>query len=141
MAIQTGEGPVRIDADDAKFKHRGKTIALKMRVIMWPVMMGYELQGDGSWEAGVDLTDDLFASDPPGGGDAVAYWVAHHGGPMGFVRTVVRPRLQAWLDTVWPPISGPGDLPPSGEAEQQLAAALGSVRFVAMPNGTVVASM
>lgn len=139
MSIQTTEGPIRVDADDARFSYRGTTIALKMRRLLWPVLLGVRQGPDGSWEVDVDLTDDLFASDAPGGGDAVAYWLQQHGGAMGFVRDVVMPRLQAWLADVWPP-AAPDDVPADAPL-QKIQAALFGIKFVAHADGTVTATL
>lgn len=139
MSIQVEEGPIRIDIDDPQFSYRGKRIAIKIRQMMWPVVLGCEQQTDGSWEAGADLTDDLFASDPPGGGDPVQYAIAQHGSAAGFVRAVVVPRLNKWLGDVWPPVA-PDDVPADAPL-QTIQAALFGIRFVAQADGTVTATL
>jgi len=134
MSIQTGDGPIRIDPDDAQLTYRGKTIALNVRSLMWPVILGCVKQSDGSWQVGADLTGDLFASDVAGQPDAVAYWVQHHGGGMGFVRAVVLPRLNAWLAELFPKSDAPV-LP-----LEQINSALSAVRFLPQTDGTLIAS-
>lgn len=140
MAIQTGTGALRIDADDPQITHRGKTVAIKIRVISWPVVIGCVNDGAG-WKAGPDLTGDLFSSDVPGGGDPVAYHMA--GDPLGFVRNVILPNLNAWLATVWTPqapnAGGGGSPAPAVAPIEQLQSALGMIRFVVKPDGTVKA--
>ena len=133
MAIQNGGGPLRIDSDDLQLTHRGKTIAVKIRNIAWPQVLGCSKQADGSWKADIDLTGDLFSSDVPGGGDPVAYHMA--GEPDAFVRTVVLPNLNAWLATLWAPTSeGSANVTPL----EQLQASILRLRLVVRADGTVV---
>lgn len=139
MAIQTGPGNLRIDADDPQITHRGKTVAIKTRVISWPVVIGCVNDGNG-WKVGPDLTGDLFSTDVPGGGDPVAYHMA--GDPLKFVRNVILPNLNAWLATVWTPqaqTGGTGAPVPDVKPIDQLQYALGLIRFVVKPDGTVKA--
>lgn len=125
--IQTGTGPIRVDADDPQFTHRGKTVAVKIRSIAWPQVLGVVKEGDG-WKVSADLTGDLFSSDAPGGGDPVAHYMKD--GADAFVRSVILPRLNEWLATEF----APGGLMTPLE---QLQAALLGVRFVMQPDGTV----
>jgi len=132
MAIQTTEGPIRIDPDDLQFTYRGKTIALKVRVSVWPVLLGCVQQSDGTWVAEADLTGDLFSSDVPGGGDPVAYHLAQKGGdPVRFIREVVLPKLNEWLRLLFRANGAP--VPPL----EQITVALAGVRFVPQPDGTL----
>lgn len=133
MTIQTGEGPIRVDPDDLQINYRGKTIAVKVRSLIWPVVLGVQRMSDGTWQVGADLTDDLFGSDVPGEPDPVAYWLKKHGGGMGFVQNIILPRLNAWLTTVYPATDTPA------APLDQLQAALAGVRFVPQPDGTLQA--
>ena len=137
MAIQTGEGLIRIDPDDLQFTHRGRTIAVKIRSLMWPVIVGCVKQSDGTWEVSTDLTGDLFLDDVVGQPDVVAYWVQKHGGPMGFVRAVVLPKLNAWLLTLFPKSDAPI---PTATPLEQIQGALQGIRFLPQPDGTLIAS-
>jgi hypothetical protein len=133
MSIQTGEGPLRIDADDLQLEHRGKHIAVKIRVMSWPVIVGCVKRGTG-WEADVNLTDDLFANDLPDGSDPVAHAIEQHGGAQAFVAAVVIPRLSAWLLKVFPPVGKPNDAP-----LELVQWAISGLRLVVHADGTVSA--
>lgn len=142
MAVQTKSGPIVVDADDLQFTHRGKTIAVKVRKVSWVNVLGVVKQDDGSWKVECDLTDDLFSSDPPNGGDEVGGWVQEKaGGDMvKFVRDIIIPRLNAWLAKLFPPVvTQPGT--PTGTPVQQLQTVIGGIKFTTAADGTVKASI
>lgn len=133
MSIQTGEGPLRIDADDLQLEHRGKHIAVKIRVMSWPAIVGC-VKGPAGWEAVTDLTGDLFANDLPDGADPVAHAIEQHGGAREFVAAVILPRLNVWLATVYPPVGTPNDAP-----LELVQSAITGLRLVVHADGTVSA--
>lgn len=135
MSIQTGTGELRIDADDAQFTYRGKTIAIKIRALTWPVILGCKKNDDGTWSVVADMTDDLFSSDVIGHPDAVKYWVDKHGGGKGFVGAVVMSRLNAWLAIEFPETAAPLT------ALEEIQSALMGIRFVPQADGTLKASL
>lgn len=141
MAIQTTAGPFVVDNDDLKFTYAGKTIAVKIRVVSWPVVAGLIKQADGSWKQEVDLTGDLFSTDPPNGGDVVGGWVNKiAGGNMTeFIRQIILPRLNDWLKTVFKPTVT--TTPPSTTPIQTLQTTLGGIRFVVQADGSVKAEL
>lgn len=131
MSIQTGEGPIRIDPDDAQFSYRGQRIAIKMRDMGTPYILACRQMPDGSWNGELELTDMVWIND----GQSPEKSLAAAGSAAEFVRRVVLPPLNAWLATLWPP----GDAPVA--ALEQINAALQGLRFVAQPDGTVTASL
>lgn len=135
MSIQTGPGGLTIDANDPQFTFRGISVAIKIRQIMWPVILGCQRLDDGTWAVKEDLTDDLFASDVPGQPDSVKYWVAHHGGARGFVTNVVLAKLNAWLAKVFTPAGEVSENP-----LELIFAELGNIKFTSHTDGTVTAS-
>jgi hypothetical protein len=135
MSIQIGGGPIRVDSDDPQITYRGKTLAVKVRVLSWAVILGCLQQADGSWVADADLTGELFVSDVEGQSDAVAYWIDYYNGPAGFVSTVVLPRLNDWLARLFP--AGEVTLTPL----EQVQVVLGTIKFTPQPDGTLKASV
>jgi len=129
MSVQSGGGPLRIDPDDAQVSYRGVTLAVKLRIVAWAQVIGCIKNSDGSWTSKIDLTGDLFASDPWD----CAYAIEHYGSAEVFVREVVMPRLNEWLAVLF----APGAVP----AEDQIATVLGSIKFAPQPDGTLTASM
>lgn len=135
MSIQVGEGPLRIDADDLQLNHRGVTIAVKIRSLAWPNIIGC-IKRAGGWEATVDLTGDLFVNDVPGGGDPVAHALDQHGGAAAFVAAVVIPRLNAWLAQVYPQTGATNATP-----LDLVQSAISGLRLVVHADGTVSAQV
>lgn len=129
MGVQTGGGPLRIDPDDAQITYRGVTLAVKLRIVAWAQIIGCIRNPDGSWTSKIDLTGDLFASDPW----TPAHAIDQYGSADVFVQDVVIPRLNDWLAVLF----APGVVPP----EDQIATVLGSIKFAAKPDGTLTASM
>lgn len=144
MAIQTGDGLPRIDPDDPQFTHRGITVAVKIRVLMWPVILGCRKMPDGTWGVDVDLTDDKFGSDVAGFNSPVVAALSQHGGALQFLRNVVVPRLDRWLETLWKPVAAgePTGIPATENgALAAIQTAFGAIKFTARPDGTVIATI
>lgn len=145
MTIQTTPGAIVVNADDLQLTHRGITIAVKIRMTAWPTVMGVIKQADGSWKFAVDLTDDIFASDPPNGGDMVGGWVTQlaNGDMITFIRNIILPKLNAWLKAVFPPVAAPAPAPTAAFSNDLdgLQKALGGIKFTTAADGTVTASI
>lgn len=129
MSIQTGAGPIRVDADDLQITYRGVTLAVKVRIVSWAQIIGCIKQSDGSWQSKVDLTGDLFSSDPW----TLDYAVEHYGSARAFVAEIVMPRLNAWLAVLFTP----GQVSPA----DQVAAALSGIKLTPQPDGTLLATL
>lgn len=129
--LQVGGDSIRIDPNDPQFTYRGKTVAIKIRNIIWPVVVGCIKMPDGRWVGDRDLMGDIFGNDPPGGGDAVAYELDKHGGAEGFVREVLVPAINDWLSDVYPQEGL--EVP----ALQRLFLATQELQFSASPSGVV----
>lgn len=129
MSIQTGSGDLRIDADDLQLTHRGKTIAIKVRVLDVPYVIGCIKRPDGKWDSGPLLCDETFANT----GITPETEVARYGSAKEWVRQIVLPRLQAWLDQLYP---ASGTAP---TAIEQIAAEVAGLRLRVLANGTVKA--
>jgi hypothetical protein len=131
MAIQNGSGDLRIDADDLQLTHRGKTIAVKVRVLDVPYVIGAIKRPEGKWDGGPLLCDETFANT----GITPETEVAKHGSAREWVRQIVLPRLQAWLDELYP---ASGTAP---TAIEQIAAEVAGLRLRVLANGTVKAEL
>lgn len=131
MSIQTGSGDLRIDADDLQLTHRGKTIAVKVRVLDAPYVVACVKRPDGKWDSATLLCDETFVNS----GITPETEVAKYGTAREWVRQIVLPRLQAWLDQLFPA----SDKAPS--ALEQIAAEVAGLRLKVQPNGTVRAEM
>lgn len=131
MAIQTGGGDLRIDPDDLQLTHRGKTIAVKVRVLDVPYIIGCTKAPNGTWEGGPFLDDETFVNS----GTTPESEVAKFGTAREWVRQIVLPRLQAWLDQLFP---ASGTAP---TALEQIAAEVAGLRLRVQANGTVKAEL
>ena len=131
MAIQTGGGELRIDPDDLQLTHRGKTIAVKIRVLDVPYIIGCIKAPNGTWEGGPFLDDETFVNSSI----TPETEVAKFGSAREWVRQVVLPRLQAWLDQLYP---ASGTAP---TALEQIAAEVSGLRLRVLPDGTVRAEL
>lgn len=132
MGIQNDNSDqLRIDPDDLQITHRGKTIAVKVRVVGVPYIMGCIKLPDGKWNGAALLCDETFVNS----GITPESEVAKYGSAREWVRQIVLPRLQAWLDQLFPA----GDRAPT--ALEQIAAEVAGLRLKVQPNGTVRAEM
>lgn len=130
MSIQTGSGDLRIDPDDLQLTHRGKTIALKVRVFDVPFVLGCLKGSDGKWTAQTTLCDDTFVNS----GITPETEVAKYGSAKEWVRVIVLPRLRAWLDALFPPSGTPLT------ALELIAVEVAGLRLTPQADGTVKAS-
>ena len=130
MSIQTGSGDLRIDPDDLQLTHRGKTVAVKIRVLDVPYVIGCIKAPDGRWEGGPFLDDETFVNS----GITPETEVAKYGSAKEWVRVIVLPRLQAWLDALFPPSGTPLT------ALELIAVEVAGLRLTPQADGTVKAS-
>lgn len=131
MPVQTSAGNLQILANDLQITHRGKTIAIKIRDMGYPVIIGCERQADGSWRGTQMLYEEWANSGVTPESD-----IAKHGNAVNFVRNVLRPAINAWLARLFPAISAPAPAP-SGSAIEQIDAAVLGLKFVAGADGTL----
>jgi len=127
MSIQTGTGPVRIDADDAQITHRGTTVALKVRDFGGGAIyiLGCSLEST-EWKAA-----ELFGFDD---GMTPENQESKYGTAAEFVRQFMLPKIIAWLATIFKPGTGT-------TAIERIAAELARVKFVPQADGSLVASV
>ena len=130
MAIQTGSGDLRIDPDDLQLTHRGKTIAVKVRLFDVPYIVGAIKGSDGKWEAQAMLDDETFSNT----GTTPETEIARVGSAREWVRQIVLPRLQDWLNTLYKPSGTPLT------ALELIAVEVAGLRLQVQPDGTVKAS-
>lgn len=130
MAIQTGSGDLRIDPDDLQLTVRGKTIAVKVRVLDVPYVLGCIKAPDGLWTSQAFLCDETFINS----GITPETEVAEYGSAREWVRQIVLPRLQDWLNTLFKPSGTPLS------ALEQIAVEVAGLRLQVQPDGTVKAS-
>lgn len=130
MSIQTGSGDLRIDPDDLQLTHRGKTIAVKVRLFDVPYIVGCIKGSDGKWEAQAMLDDETFSNT----GTTPETEIARVGSAREWVRQIVLPRLQDWLNTIYKPSGTPLS------ALELIAVEVAGLRLQVQTDGTVKAS-
>lgn len=130
MSIQTGSGDLRIDPDDLQLTHRGKSVAVKVRLFEVPYIIGCLKGSDGKWEAQAMLDDETFVNT----GVTPETEIARVGSAREWVRQIVLPRLQAWLDTIFKPSGTPLT------ALELIAVEVAGLRLTPQADGTVKAS-
>ena len=130
MSIQTGSGDLRIDADDLQLTHRGKTIAVKVRVLDAPYVVACVKRPDGKWDSATLLCDETFVNS----GITPETEVAKYGSAEEWVRVIVLTRLRAWLDALFPPSGTPLT------ALELIAVEVAGLRLTPQADGTVKAS-
>jgi hypothetical protein len=136
MTIQSTPGPIEIRPEDLQLSHRGIKVAFKIRVIAWPVLMACVDEG-GGWK--VDMLLEDWADDP----NPVLRSV--NGDTMNWIKTVLIPKMNAWLAKIFPPMANTPSAPtaPSTapktdeEALVQIDKALASLKFSVKADGTV----
>jgi hypothetical protein len=134
MGIQTTGGNIVIDSDDLQFTHRGKTIAVKVRILEGvPYIMGCIKGSDGSWQANALLDDETFVNT----GVTPETELAKYGSAREWVRKVVLPLLQGWLDALFPSTS----VTQPKSALEQIAAELSAIKLIINTDGTVTATL
>lgn len=131
MGIQTGTGNLVIDPDDLQLTHRGKTIAVKIRVLDAPYIIGCIKGSNGSWQANASLDDDTFVNS----GVTPETEVAKYGSAREWVRQVVLPRLQGWLDALFPPTGT------TKTALEQIASEVMGIKLIINTDGSITATM
>lgn len=131
MGIQTGTGNLVIDPDDLQLTHRGKTIAVKIRVLDAPYIIGCIKGSNGSWQANASLDDDTFVNS----GVTPETEVAKYGSAREWVRQIVLPRLQGWLDALFPPTGT------AKTALEQIASEVMGIKLIINTDGSITASM
>lgn len=135
MSIQYGGSEIRIDSNDLQLLHRNTLIAIKVRVIgETPYIIGCIRQPSGAWESAALLDDETFVNS----GVTPETEIARVGSAKEWVRQVVLPRLQEWLNALFPAIGGGGGGP---TALEQIAAEVAGIRLTVQSDGTVKATM
>lgn len=140
--VQVEAGPVVIDSDDPQYTYAGVSIAIKLRVVSWPSILGCVRRGTSNWEVDRDFTGDLLASDDATYGDAAIGAIARFGSAEAFLRETVMPAINKWLREVYP--LGVDVDPPEIDPEDAIALfqqALMKIRFTRSADGLVSATL
>ena len=117
-------GQLTVGPDDFQFTFRGKSVAIKVRSD-FGVVVGC-LLGPSGWAG----AHELFMFDQ-GSVGTVTDELAKAGGAMNWVRTILVPRINAWLAELFPPLAEqPAD------PWQQLDAAIFRLRLQINDDGT-----
>ncbi len=137
MAIQYGGNEIRIDSSDLQLLHRNTLIAVKVRVIDdTPFVLGCVKVPSGAWEAQAILCNQELMGVTP------ESEIARLGSAKEWVRQIVLPRLQEWLNSLFPAEAGNGNGTPQ-TALEQIAAAVSptGISLRVQADGTVKAEL
>lgn len=141
--IQTKPGPVVADSDDLVIEHRGKRVLAKVMFVgAHPSIIAYSQPVGGSTWTPEGLLDcfpgdseSIFSNDNDRENGGVPMtppdWIAKYGGPLGFVKSFVCPRLNEILARMFPA----GEMPV--DPLQAVHSIIGSLRVVKAADGTV----
>lgn len=122
MAVQRSVGPPQFVPGELVIRHRGLEVGVKVyHAIGYPQILVFRRSvGEAKWNPLGDVDGGYFdtSQDREQGNRPMtaADWIAKAGGPAGFVRQHVLPRLNAVLAEVWPAqaVPSPSPAPASG---------------------------